>query len=67
MYSLHAHHFVKNVMGLQKVNINSSDTNNGCRILYWEVHTYYEVWILKTKRCSTRKVWSGETFCGVCP
>ena len=27
---------------------------------------FCEVWILKIKRCSTRKMLSGEMFCGIC-
>jgi len=35
------------------------------KTLYGEVSTFYEVPILKAKRCSTGKTLTGETFCEV--
>jgi hypothetical protein len=65
-YSSHAHRLVKNILRFWNVNIRLSCTNIGRKMLYWEIHTFYEVWILKTKELSTGKTLTGKTFCGVC-
>jgi hypothetical protein len=67
MYSLHAHHFVKNiVLNFWNINIYFSYINISQKKLYWEIRMFYEVWILNTKRHSTGKTLTGEMFCGVC-
>ena len=65
MYSLHAHSFIKNtVLSLWNTNINFSYINIGQKT-YWEIHTFYEVWILISNRHSTGKMLT-RLFCRVC-
>ena len=70
MYSLLARCFVINVVVLSfwSIDINFSYTNIGQKMLYWDIYIYmfYDVWILKTKRYSMGKMWTGGTFCRVC-
>ena len=57
---------LKNViLRFWNVNINFSCVSIRRRTLCWEVVSFYEVWILKTKRLSTDKSLSGRAFCGV--
>jgi len=48
------------------MNINFSYTDVGQKALHWEVRTFYEVWILQTKRRFSGKMLAGEMFCMVC-